>query len=515
MGESARPFAHLGAENAATYRAVLRMFADARDRYVLPLRPEDVVEDLAVVGSPVAVDVVENALTSLVGWGNLRADPDTGRVTTVEDFHRSRLLYQLTPEGQAAERAVRLYEETVGRRGALQAVALEDVAEHLRSLVVLLAATGPPDAARTQHLLTALTQRLETLADNAAAFMSSMQRSIDLQDADADAFVAYKDRLIDYLERFLSDLTTTGAEISGLVLRAEDLGVHAAVQAVAEREAADLAPGDDDETREREREQVRHGWEQRWRGMHTWFVGSRENPSQKDVLRRRGRSAIPQLLRAVNVLNERRSGRSDRSADFRRLAVWFAEAPEDATRHRLWHTAFGLSASRHLSIDGDSLTAQAAGAPRIVPWAEAEPLRISPQFRRTGHHERRGRPARVQDRSAQRRHLAELAAREQERLQVAQTELVGGGPRRVRDLPQLSSTAFSVFLGLLGHAIAARRPDALQAPCEATSADGSLRVRLTPLPGADVVPLRTEDGVLHLPDALVEIIGTDPGVRAP
>jgi len=34
--------------------------------------------------------------------GNLSATPDTGRVTTVEDFYRTRYLYQLSREGEAA-----------------------------------------------------------------------------------------------------------------------------------------------------------------------------------------------------------------------------------------------------------------------------------------------------------------------------------------------------------------------------------------------------------------------------
>src|SRR5260370_26386611 len=46
---------------------------------------------------------------------------------------------------------------------------------------------------------------------------------------------------------------------------------------------------------------------------------------------------------ALPLLNERRSGRSDRSADFAALARWFAEAPDDAAAHRLWRAALGPS----------------------------------------------------------------------------------------------------------------------------------------------------------------------------
>jgi len=57
-------------------------------------------------------------LGRLVEWGDLRVDPDTSRVTTVEDFHRARFLYQLTHAGEAAERALGVYEEQLGKRGA-------------------------------------------------------------------------------------------------------------------------------------------------------------------------------------------------------------------------------------------------------------------------------------------------------------------------------------------------------------------------------------------------------------
>ena len=46
------------------------------------------------------------ALEQLVIWGNLRADADTGRVSSVADFYRKRSLYQLTSAGQAAEQAI-------------------------------------------------------------------------------------------------------------------------------------------------------------------------------------------------------------------------------------------------------------------------------------------------------------------------------------------------------------------------------------------------------------------------
>ena len=106
-----QPFTHLGVPNADLYRSLLRTFARAKERFIVHLRPEDVAADLRIG----ADEQLVQALEQLVLWGNLRADVDTSRVTTVADFHRKRCLYQLTGAGQAAEQAIAFYEEAIGR----------------------------------------------------------------------------------------------------------------------------------------------------------------------------------------------------------------------------------------------------------------------------------------------------------------------------------------------------------------------------------------------------------------
>jgi uncharacterized protein (TIGR02677 family) len=138
-----QPFTHLSAPNADLYRSLLRTFARAKERFIVHLRPEDVAAELRVD----ADEQLTEALERLVAWGNLGADVDTSRVTTVEDFHRKRSLYQLTGAGQAAEQAIAFYEDAIGRRGQLQSVALADIAEQLQSLK-RLAADHDPDPAK-------------------------------------------------------------------------------------------------------------------------------------------------------------------------------------------------------------------------------------------------------------------------------------------------------------------------------------------------------------------------------
>ena len=205
-------FSYLTAGRAELYRRIMLTFVAAKRRFTVHLRPEDVHD--AIEGAA-DLETVADALGQLETWGNLRSDPDTSRVTTVADFHRARYLYQLTREGEAAEEALAVYDEALGRRGALQAVALADIATQLRVLLELARGPGDdPDPAKVHLTLRALVDRFTDLAANAQAFMGSLQRSIDLQDADAEAFRAYKARLIDYLQRFITDLAATNTSIT-------------------------------------------------------------------------------------------------------------------------------------------------------------------------------------------------------------------------------------------------------------------------------------------------------------
>jgi hypothetical protein len=518
-------------------------FVAAKRRFVVHLRGEDLKEALA--RGHVSEEALAEALGKLVGWGNLRADPDTARVTTVEDFHRARFLYQLTHAGEAAERALGVYEEQLGKRGALQAVALADIATQLRALREL-AGEADPDPARLGLLLRGLVDRSEDLANNAQAFMGSLRRTIELHDADVDAFRAYKDQLVNYLERFIKDLVTVGAEISGLLLDFEDTEVMRLLGIVARRDAEDAAPGSApgrgresatgrSEEDGRPRADGRGGeggrrehdvagesdprvlayragiamWQERWQGLRQWFVSEPGHPSQAKLLRSRARQAIPDLLAVVATLNERRSGRSDRSADFRALALWFAEAPDDGARHRLWRGAFGLYGSRHLVLDSDTRTArEEQPVPPSTSWREAPPLHISPRLRRTGSYERRGRAHRITDREEGRRLLVRLAAKQSEQTAAARARLATGRPTKLGELGELDLGAFGLFLSLLGDALAARRPDRHEVAT--TTVDGTLAVRLVTLADAGPVEIQTPEGIFRGPDHVIEITDLSP-----
>jgi uncharacterized protein (TIGR02677 family) len=504
-------FAHLAADKRHLYREVLAVFADAKARFVLHLRPSDVVAGLSY---RVAVDEVEAVLRQLVSWGNLSADPDTAEVATVEEFYRARFLYRLTTAGEATERALDAFEQGLRRSGELQTAALGDIRDLLHELRDhlpddgrssegaergVLAPPDPLDVGKVHLTLRSLWDRFDELTDRAQTFVASLQRTVDLHAVDLDALLAYKDGLIDYLERFIGELVIAQAHIAALLRELEGPAIDRLLRAAADRELADaLDPSEDD------RASAQASWEARWTGLVSWFLPDGERPAQAELLRARARAAIPALLQAIAEVNERRLSRSDRAGDLRALARWFAGCDADADAHRLWRAAFALSPARHLSVDQDTLTERdQRPVPAATSWLDAPPVRISPRLRRTGRTVRRGRVNAVIDRTREKELLARLAAEEAAQTDAARRQLCTDGPVRLGDLDALDPLAFDLFLDLLG-AVLSEAVDR-RGPATATSNDGSLEVRLEPTGDGAWAEVRTVIGVLSGPDHWVEI----------
>lgn len=365
-------FRHVSSEKAALYRAIMDVFAAAKRQFRPYLRPDEVSREVDWPGEPPAPEVVKSALTQLVEWGNLESQPDTARVASIEDYYLARFLYRLSHGGEAVESALATFAQALRRRGELQSVALEDIYSRLEALAAL-ADEAVPDAAKVHEVLRDLVRVFEDLAENAQAFMAGIARSMEIQQADASAVLGFKKRLIDYLERFIGDLVSRSGAITQRIV-ALDTRIDPLLWQTANREARDIAPGDIHEQADALQLRVQ-AWRERWRGLRLWFVSDGHAPAQAEALRSKARAAIPQLLGAIAAVNERRSGRSDRSADFRVLAQWFADCANDGEAHRLARAAFALNPARHLAL------LAATDLPATTPWADAPAVAIRPVVR--------------------------------------------------------------------------------------------------------------------------------------
>ena len=496
-------FRHVSAEKAQFYRLIMDTFAAAKRQFRLQLRPDEVRLEAAWQGAPPPLEEIQLALSQLAEWGNLESQPDTARVSSIEDFYRARFLYRLSLGGEAVESALTTFAQALARRSELQTVALEDILTQLNALRALSAAPDI-DPAKVHGVLRDLVRVFEGLADNAQAFMAGVARTIELQQADPNAVMAFKQRLIDYLQRFVSDLVGRSGAI---VQRLQELAPHIdpLLSLAAQRETRDAAPGDDDAAQEQALALRLDSWRERWRGLSRWFISDGHIQAQSEMLRAKARSAIPQLLAAVAALNERRSGRSDRSADFRILARWFADTGSDDDAHRLWRAGFALNPARHLSLLSET-AGQVDHVPASTPWAEAPAVQIHPRLRERGEMTARGPLPHVRDREAERAMLALQIAEERSQVEAARAALATGVPTRLSDLGRLEPHAFRLFLALLGEALAAQTSP--EQGVARQTADGLLQIRLEPLDAGSHASIDTELGTFSGRDHLLTITST-------
>ncbi|HEY2497816.1 MAG TPA: TIGR02677 family protein [Candidatus Angelobacter sp.] len=497
---TAELFRHLSAEKSEIYRSIMDVFAAAKRQYRLQLRPDEVLAEANWADCPPRIEEVNSALAQLAEWGNLESQPDTARVSSLSDFYRARFLYRLSHSGEAVEAGLAVFFQTLQRRAELQTVALEDIASRLQALQLLIdndVAEGRLDVAKAHQILRDLVGVFNDLAENAQAFMAGVSRNLELQQAEANTIVGYKRRLIDYLDRFLSDLVRRSDSIAQLIQHLSPRVDNVFLQ-IAEREARDSAPGNEEDHTD---EKMRHwqAWRERWKGLRGWFLSTGEEPPQAELLRGRARAAIPQLLGAIATLNDRRSGRSDRSADFRILAHWFAACGSDGEAHRMGRAAFALHPARHFSLNlyaDDEL-------PASTPWAEAPPLQINPRLREYGEIAPRGPLARVRDRSAERALMADQFFEEARQVEAARQRLATGHPFLLSEMGELDTYAFGLFLSLLGEALAEQvHPDQV---VERQTGDGLLKIRMEPLGAATEARIVTPAGVFAGRDHLVTI----------
>ncbi|HKV06777.1 MAG TPA: TIGR02677 family protein [Thermoanaerobaculia bacterium] len=473
---------------APLYRAVMRLFFEAKARYRIQFRPDEVAAELhRSFRGEIPEGGIDRALDQLVEWGNLRRAHDAGRVATLEDFRRRHFIYQLTAAGEAAERAVGEVLEALEKSGSLQRVMLGTILRNLTGIRQELEAEEPAPERLFEHLFN-VTEQFRALTENASTFLARLHEAIDQGEVHAEAFILYKQAVLEYLEQFLGELAETAPQITREIQGIEAAGSDRLIALAARADAAPAPLGVQDPT---------EGLRRKWNGIAAWFVGDGREPATVERLRAAARGAINRILLVLERLHEKRFRRVSRTADLLRLAVGFdrldGEAGGEERAHRLFQAVFCLFGARHLGgLDEDPDLVRPG-----VSWWEAPPVPVAPALRDTGRTTSLGRAAQIVDHSRVKRLLVERHRRLREAQSAALARFAGHGPLALADLPPLSPDEFSLLLSLLDRLLSASPgPGGLR---RARSLDGRLRLRLEePEPGALTV-VETATGRLTLP----------------
>jgi uncharacterized protein (TIGR02677 family) len=520
-------YGYLSAPERLEYLAVMRVFCGT---LLTDLAVPGVLDKLARDGGPGAgldADTLTARLDQLVQWGNLLRSTHAVDAASIAEYQRSRSRYQLSKLGERIQRDV---DEVLVSADAAREVSSEILALVDRGLGELAATVAEPGGAEPgaalERISTVFVQFAE-FAESVRDFYAYLGQILARYDLDGAEYQGFKELLLDYVEAVTEDVSFRAPRIAAGL---EALWPHLPVLlARIDAHATGLGAlaGGLPETRVR-RSRGRDLAD--WVGLRDWFTGAGGQDSQVDQLRDATLRALQALLANAKRMLRSASGEMSRRKDLLRLAAWFdAAEPEEA--HDLSVAAFGLYGARHLGVAPD----REESVPAHVSWWNGPVVEVPVALRERGSRAPRGRPAAVEDHTAQKRHLLERARATAARRREAVAELISASGRFGQ--VTLSAAAMGLLLELLTAALGRARltwagGDGAAGPsgsgpgdasngfrldgAEAVDADLGVLLTAWRTPGRSTV-LRCADGNLTVDDLTLTVEGSSsaelPAVR--
>ncbi|MFJ1754620.1 TIGR02677 family protein [Kitasatospora sp. NPDC088134] len=493
-------FCYLVHDDAQYFRLVLDVLLEEEANLGIHLSTAEIgrrlVERLAV--EPELLEALPPAdvlLESLYRWRNVERIHNMRRSGTAQEFLKKDFLYQLTSTGAQVHRMVGEIDRDLGTAGSLQKAMLPEILEALGQLEAAIGSTDLAAASRSFHRVVGGFARL---SENAKRFVQGLNQSLALDgEIEVEAFLAYKDVVVSYLQDFIAALSRYGPRISVVIMKIEKLNILERFPEIAGEDAAPELGITRPEVIDREAARMRAQWDR----VRSWFLEGDDRMPVTHTLQERAAGAVSHIMLIIRQLNDQRSRRHNRSADLLQLAAWFDRAGSEREVRALWRSAFGTFPARHLGTPRD-LESNSEIRPDLSWWSgDAAPVSMS--FRAAGPRARNGPPPRLPDPRARKARLAAAQRDEKAKETEAERALVARGPVRISALGTLEQAEAEVLLRCLDRV--------LSVPCDAsqvrraTTGDGRLLIVLAPPeePGFGMVTL--PGGELRLADCELTI----------
>ena len=490
-------------DEAASYLAIMRLFTTGMSGFLSDQSADEVTDRLAGVGLVLDRDLVDQRLSYLVEHGNLARSPRETEARSVREYLSNRARYQLTPRGELVHRQVEaLLDHSDGAREVSSEMlpgiltGIDDLTRMVRHGVM---DADPRDVAAR---IATLFAQFEVLVTSTRQFYSYLTQVLTRFDLGRDEFVMFKSALIDYLQRFVDEvsrhmpqvadrLRELEPNVAALCARANEGDRLVGLDGSLARRATGLEPED-------------------WQSLHTWFIGSPGRRSDADNVRRLATDAMRSLLTNLRRIAAGADRQQSRYGDLVRLAGWF-EVADDDRAHELWAAAFGLYSARHLSFPADP---EGDPVPSTRSWWHAPVAQVPVGLRIHGDRQAGGRAGARADFSVSKRaRIAERA--EQQRLREAAARELASHAGSVGEI-RISDGARAVLLELYGNVLARHgRPLTGEATAEAELriADVALGLALKVDPGADV-RITSTSGVLTFRELSMVLSAASGAARA-
>lgn len=195
---------YLTAENVDRYRVIVRLFYEKYEKMKYWLYQEEVWNEMRVLPqfSFCTMEMCQQDLASLTAWGNLDTIQDTRHAGTIEEFKNKKYSYQLTQTAVEIERMIIRLENIQYEGFSLEPTLLERIAAAVSEIPEI----AVMDPERVSGWWKNFQQDFKRLNQNYMDYMHELNSVKAENMMQTEAFMLFKDRMIEYLRSFIKSL---------------------------------------------------------------------------------------------------------------------------------------------------------------------------------------------------------------------------------------------------------------------------------------------------------------------
>ncbi|MDR1530837.1 MAG: TIGR02677 family protein [Clostridiales bacterium] len=334
--------AYLTAINAGRYRAIVRCFYIHYEKMKFWLSQDEVFYEIS--SHSVFADYTQEQcrldLNQLTEWQNLIATQDTSKVYTIEDFRNRKFRYQLSEYSVEIERMTIKLENLFVDGASLEPTLMERLRAELAKALDL-------DVKSELDVYA----WWDTVNSDFVRLNQNYQDYIrDLNSAKAEdlmktaAFIAFKDKLVEYLRTFVKSLQKNTAAIESILRKIPQERIERILDIVVRHEMS--VPRLEVTVSPEELRDMMHG---RWESIYDWFAGGDYNEAQK--LFNSTDQIIRKITRYASQIIETYYSGASRKDEYRKIFGMFMSCDSMAQAHKLSAMVFGVERPLHVSGD--------------------------------------------------------------------------------------------------------------------------------------------------------------------
>lgn len=470
---------YLNADNADRYRCIMRAFYEQYVKLRYKLYEEDVfallTEDPYFAGYQ--EEQCRQDLNALVEWKNLVVEQDTKNARTLEEFKNRRYRYMLSSYSVEIERFVEHLENLHIEGASLEPSLLE----RIRLAVEKFPAMAGKSPETVYTWWQDLNQDFIRLNENYHDYIRDLSSVKAEEMMKSQAFLLFKDRLIEYLRNFVRSLQMNVGTIEEILESLEKNQAEMVLEKAVEYDLS-IPRMDMEEVTREQRLDLAQG---RFASIRDWFVGKGGGDNEAGKLFDATNDIIRRITRYAARISEQNTLGINRREEYRKLAETFLQCRDLAEAHCLGASVFGLEQTRHIRGEGSRETDSMNSSVYEEPALEVVLRNRSRTGREKGHR------SPVQDTSAERARVLREALEKQAQEQKKLAALEQDGRIDFAHLPVVEPQVREILLQWISRALENRE--------RVGRTENGRNYRLEQLPDRPPCVLRCTDGELTMP----------------